>query len=404
MDELPMFFVQSGKPSPFLNDYCGGTMADKERDFYAHPEKYHVDSDFSPLRVDYSYCDKESRTNLVITYATSSGTRTAEGEMITTSPDISVKDLVVTDHYTNSTINGKWYRYLRLKEIIEKISPPSHLEFTNNSALWISDEPCTIFPCTYDVWDDKGRHVHDIHYTEDSLVPTTVVSCEDKPVCIESDMVGDGYDGYNYYVKGNVTIRNSTGIILFKEDSCRYQEEVGLPEVVEVCCGDEVSVAIAAETHETGGGVGYYCPSGCVDGACVGTNYHECLENERGKTCSTEDNYHVCAKRGDSTEWETYGNPCTACANEKILGWKIYDCYGDHPKPTGCSDTDGGKDYYTKGVTYGWDDFSNVQPNHDDYCLQNSSVVVEGFCNENFNVEYSSYDCPNGCVDGACIQ
>ncbi len=66
-----------------------------------------------------------------------------------------------------------------------------------------------------------------------------------------------------------------------------------------------------------------------------------------------------------------------------------------------CSDTDSGKDYYEKGMlTYG--DFTDW-----DNC--NGDVLNEGYCDSSKSYHdmplwFESYDCPNGCSDGACIQ
>lgn len=68
-----------------------------------------------------------------------------------------------------------------------------------------------------------------------------------------------------------------------------------------------------------------------------------------------------------------------------------------------CSDSDGGKDYYTKGVAKGL--FYNNKAEYveeADYC-SGDSLKVEYFCNEKGYVEsIEGIDCPNGCENGAC--
>ncbi|MBI2436422.1 MAG: hypothetical protein HYV41_01595 [Candidatus Magasanikbacteria bacterium] len=64
---------------------------------------------------------------------------------------------------------------------------------------------------------------------------------------------------------------------------------------------------------------------------------------------------------------------------------------------SGCTDSDGGLDYYVKGTTYG--------PNIDntDFCSYGSGGgLQENYCKNDTQV-MDYYECPNGCVDGACI-
>ncbi len=83
-----------------------------------------------------------------------------------------------------------------------------------------------------------------------------------------------------------------------------------------------------------------------------------------------------------------------------------------------CTDTDGGKDYYKKGYTVGYDPSASIgyeNRNEWDICEKdhnrqngfgggdNSKKLFEFSCqNGNFHAEVS-YECPNGCYDGACV-
>jgi len=87
--------------------------------------------------------------------------------------------------------------------------------------------------------------------------------------------------------------------------------------------------------------------------------------------------------------------------------------------PVECVDSDGGKDYYTKGkiISGQWPDGRIVGPNDEihDICARDNNAVFEGdknalfeyFCDENGIIESTDrdqvYNCPNGCQDGACI-
>lgn len=62
-----------------------------------------------------------------------------------------------------------------------------------------------------------------------------------------------------------------------------------------------------------------------------------------------------------------------------------------------CSDSDGGRDYYTKGTA--------TSPGKvlDDYC-RTEIQLMETDCSDDGNSAYwAGYNCPNGCLDGVCI-
>lgn len=68
-------------------------------------------------------------------------------------------------------------------------------------------------------------------------------------------------------------------------------------------------------------------------------------------------------------------------------------------QPTGCSDTDGGKDYYTKGTCS--DTYLGNPRSLDDDC--SGSSVVEWYCRTGAcTLEF--YSCPHGCENGACVS
>jgi len=65
-----------------------------------------------------------------------------------------------------------------------------------------------------------------------------------------------------------------------------------------------------------------------------------------------------------------------------------------------CSENDGGKDYNKMGVSTG-SKIGSTQTTWTDNCAT-SVILVEYYCSED-NVESTSYSCPNGCQNGACI-
>ncbi len=66
-----------------------------------------------------------------------------------------------------------------------------------------------------------------------------------------------------------------------------------------------------------------------------------------------------------------------------------------------CVDTDGGANYYVKGEAY------NPEGGHDDDTCSRSDVYVnrlyEMVCEGDEKVRLT-FECPNGCEDGACLE
>ena len=68
-----------------------------------------------------------------------------------------------------------------------------------------------------------------------------------------------------------------------------------------------------------------------------------------------------------------------------------------------CSDSDGGENWYVKGVVIGPDKYGGGHFGAD-YCdsSEDPNGLMEGYCDAGF-VNFKLYSCPNGCSDGACI-
>ncbi len=65
-----------------------------------------------------------------------------------------------------------------------------------------------------------------------------------------------------------------------------------------------------------------------------------------------------------------------------------------------CQDTDGGIDYYEKGVAF---IYESDKENTEDYCT-NEHQLREYYCKESSTgVASDHYTCPEGCLDGACL-
>jgi len=80
-----------------------------------------------------------------------------------------------------------------------------------------------------------------------------------------------------------------------------------------------------------------------------------------------------------------------------------------------CSDSDGGKDYYVKGLTQGsYDSPSNIIGGPDECSIRGTTVsgcikqedtcrLIEHYCKNN-QVAVEEHKCPNGCDSGSCIK
>ena len=124
-----------------------------------------------------------------------------------------------------------------------------------------------------------------------------------------------------------------------------------------------------------------------------------------GNTATTDISGNPTSYTG-SASW-TYQNAGTFSAYAKVKDSagntatsstvQISVSSGQGPTPSGCTDSDGGKNYYQKGVvtTAG----GSVQL--PDFC-DNDTVLIEHFCKDNVNPGWERYNCPNGCQDGAC--
>jgi hypothetical protein len=94
-----------------------------------------------------------------------------------------------------------------------------------------------------------------------------------------------------------------------------------------------------------------------------------------------------------------------------------------NPTQKVCTDSDGGRDYYTKGTTQGviraverfpngtWRYVDSGETSITDYCFQgeydgkvygDKPGISERYCAPDGRVTVQLYLCPNGCFDGAC--
>lgn len=224
--------------------------------------------------------------------------------------------------------------------------------------------------------------------------------------CVDSD------GGKNYFVYGRLSGTDSWGNVIDQPDTCANQIAV-----VERFCE---SYSYSYEY--------YYCPKSCQNGTCV---YKDQIINMNSEVYVTRldygpTKYTITFKDLDGIGYSSVKTttgigliggypPCYTSLNSGTItiedsdfpiSWKVGDCIGNlqtgsislPPAGVSCTDSDGGKNYYTKGTT--WDRYSGV--NQIDYC-SGSKSLVEYFCLEGYRKSVL-ISCLQSCTSGACIK
>jgi hypothetical protein len=227
-----------------------------------------------------------------------------------------------------------------------------------------------------------------------------------EPGCTDMD------EGLNYYTKA--TCSDSTGNSM--SDGCIVggDHDGWLREIV--CSNGQCQMK------------DYQCPFGCADGVCIegngtfctdtddGLNFDvagNCVHNIRGPTQSHGD---VCGVTIDGVPYpnillEWYCHEEWGCQRYQSAPYtEGYDCEQEGKICQGgqcitpkCTDEDNGKDYYTKGEVKGFLD-GEITTRTDHCGGINSELLEEFYCDGGSIKSVHAYECPAGCVDGACIE
>ncbi len=108
---------------------------------------------------------------------------------------------------------------------------------------------------------------------------------------------------------------------------------------------------------------------------------------------SSDINYYKIEEISNSRWWFKYDDGLSY-GNQYDDG--EFEVYLSNNPPGTCTDTDGGKDYFTRGtVKFGDDEIT-------DFCYDDD-IVVEHFCTDK-GIGTENYTCPDGCDKGACVK
>jgi PKD repeat protein len=282
--------------------------------------------------------------------------------------------------------------------------------------------PCPEYACVDGFCEQHtcGNGLCEPGETAASCPADCAVSCTDT----------DG--GYNIYEKGTITYGGQT-----REEHCNFNDNPPNTHVNEFYCEKDFPL----DNNWV------RCPNGCEDGACLGggnlppvidgmSGPSELDVNEVGTwTCTAHDpegshlSWYVDwgdVDWGDSNPIGGGGGVAVSADKQTAQSTHSYNSAGAYtvrftvtddqgqsartsvsvsvggavPK---CTDTDGGKDYYVKGITTGLAG-DNLISTDTDFC-RDSNMLVEWFClSDQKTRTNTNYYCPNGCVDGACIE
>ncbi len=271
--------------------------------------------------------------------------------------------------------------------------------------------------------------------------------------CTDSD------GGLNYYVKGNCTVsfdQSGGGVSDYCLSAATLRECYCVGNNLEYqdyfcpICYDGACINMTGNCTDSDGGINYYqqgtvviddqhytdyCLSNetlneyyCMDNESLGNITHTCFLNgicedgrcvNRTMNCTDSDggiNYYVrgyveiignpdFGTNGRKYDFCRHGNRLQeyVCLNGVYEGDHTYLCpdicqNGACVNTTGnCTDSDGGIDYYQQGTVV-----IDDQHHYTDYCITNE-MLDEYYCISN-TLGNTTYACPNGCEDGACIN
>lgn len=237
------------------------------------------------------------------------------------------------------------------------------------------------------------------------------------------------------------------GEYLYTAGSCKYADSLGVVygPTYDTCTENDTYVEEQlCNSSNSCYGRNLPCPNGCKDGACLSVPEIETgevsvtildeqwqtnikakinvtLYPDSGKIISTqgtETGYSVFYSVPVGTYYVAAEDPNNKYSPATSVMFKVYANTGSAitlamkaQTTTGCTDSDGGLDYYVKGTIKGMAavagmTVSEIYTEETDFCLDGYSLN-EYYCDINNTVPSDVWDviykCPNGCSNGACL-
>ncbi len=190
--------------------------------------------------------------------------------------------------------------------------------------------------------------------------------------CTDSD------NGKDIFTKGFLS-RKSTSVQNY--DSCTSSNT----KVIENFCNAETGL-IDSEIID--------CKNGCIDGACK-LDCNPDWQAREWSSCSSATLTQTREYYDKNNCNITKDKPATETRNCSIID---VNNTGDNTNNLTCTDTDNGRNYFTRGITY----LSDVLVNRPtDVCSADRKSLTEYYCEEGV-VKSEIVPCQNGCLNGVC--
>jgi hypothetical protein len=223
-------------------------------------------------------------------------------------------------------------------------------------------------------------------YCSGRTTASEILPCPGGYACTAGECVKspcqDSDGGKSKDVKGTTTARGNSS-----SDECS-----GTAGVKEYYCDDD---DIAYEEMQCGSGM--RCTNGaCVEAACSDSDGGKDALSKGTTTKGTDSYADSCSGTSAVKEYYCSGN---VVESETIQCQSGYSCTDGRCVREICTDSDGGKDQFTKGTTkYGNSSLT-------DNCYS-STAVLEYFCASETSVQNEKINCGSGneCFDGRCRE
>ena len=251
--------------------------------------------------------------------------------------------------------------------------------------------------------------------TDDEFECVTDLECEENQECLNNNCVDicldcdigcvDSDEGKEFYVKGKTSLNDNSN-----DDYCNdwVESDWDHPNRIEqrvteyYCENSEIkNIEFTCPMFASPDGL----KRGCLNGACIYSKETRrramwvCYNGERSEggseyDCQTVSHWASLAHEFCKEKCNNDGK----CGVKYVNPWVL--CGDDVPQ---CVDSDEGKEPFIKGSANGNSDTcAGCDNEFSEFCFSGTQVI-EQYCENDLRVN-EAIDCPDGCVDGACIR